>query len=836
MREKIIALINEIETTLKSDDKSVKLPQNTFYLSNDRILSCKREKGTTRYPYGYDGFTIWLYNNGVIEAWESTFNLFKPIHYCEEPSIHFFGGIKSGEKYIPVSLFETTKQLNEENIKRYTVYENKCAWYLADTKDITFALRIFVTEDKKVIFTSTAINKSNKVKEIYLLSCFETILANKEHENFWDKMNKYSEAHNGATIFRNWNNRMVIKPYFDANPDKVSHTVGKTGAFGNVRAAMNSDSLLNGCFTEEKISVNMVDTPVAANLFCYTVKPGDEKRVDIVLFYSHDEESAQGFLTEEDDIKAFEKQMEDSEKEYIEDLSTFNITFKDYKGDIHPNVLNRFIKNVQKQVSFCAMGKNFDGVLIGMRDVMQQLEGALMWQPLKSRAKLASTLNFVLDTGRPPRRFSYSETPNAMPTVDLDEYIDQGPFVISTFYNYLAYTNDFSILNEKCSYFIAKEDNSGYKARTDYSDTVLDHLIRTMDYLCSELDDETDCLHILHGDWNDAIDRLGATQKAGKRWGNGVTVMASAQMYRNCREIIEILNKVGGYEDLVNKYSAVKDRLEKGLIENAIAVNHNGEKRILHGWGDDHSYFLGSFNDPDGVSRISSTSHSLWAICGLTEKDNSTKEVVLNAFKRLDSKYGLLTFDKPFLKDSYNYFGRISTITPGIAENFAAYIHASIFGSMALFEIGESKMAWEQVEKSIIITHENCSKTPFVMPNSYCCNPDYTIDGESMGDWYTGSGTTLIKELVGYGFGIKPNLDGIKVEFPNYFPANEAKIELKIKGKNVKVSYKNTNAGERKYTVNGKIADTKLHELANTKYITLANDEITDNTVIEITD
>lgn len=836
MKNKIISLIGEIEITLKNNDKSVKLPQNTFYLSEDRILSCEREKGTTRYPYGYDGFTIWLYNNGIIEAWESTFNLFKPIHYCEEPSVHFFGGIKSGEKYIPVSIFETTKQLCETDVKRYTVYENKCAWYLADTKDVTFALRIFVTEGKKVIFTSTAINKSEKTQEIYFLSCFETILANKEHENFWDKMNKYSEAQNGATIFRNWDNRMVIKPYFDSNPDKISHTVGKTGAFGNVRAAMNSESLLNGYFAEEKTSVNMTDTPVAANLFSYTLNPNDQKRVDIVLSYSHDEQSAQSFLTEENDIMALEKQMEESEKEYLSDLSSFKITFKDYKGDIHPNVLNRFIRNVQKQVSFCAMGKNFDGSLIGMRDVMQQLEGCLLWQPEKSRNKLANTLNFILDTGRPPRRFSYSENPNAMPKVDLDEYIDQGPFVISAFYSYLAYTNDFSILNEKCSYFIAKEDNSGYKTRTDYSDTVLEHLIRIMDYLCSELDDETDCLHILHGDWNDAIDRLGATNKSGKRWGNGVTVMASAQMYRNCRELVEILTKVGGYDDLIAKYTVARKRLENGLLKNSIDVNENGEKRILHGWGDDRSYFLGSFNDPDGVSRISSTAHSMWAICGMTEKDNSTKEVVHNAFKTLNSKYGLLTFDKPFLKDSYNYFGRISTITPGIAENFAAYIHSSIFGSMALFEIGESKMAWEQIDKSIVITHDNCSKTPFVMPNSYCYNPDYTIDGESMGDWYTGSGTTLIKELVGYGFGIKPNLDGIKIEFPNYFPANEAEIELKIKGKNVKVAYKNTNSDGRTFTVNGKTVTPERHELANTKYIVLSNEDITENTVIEITD
>ena len=697
-------------------------------------------------------------------------------------------------------------------------------------------MRIFVTEDKKVIFTATAINKSQEAKEVYFLSCFETILHNKEHENFWDKMNKYSEAHNGATLFRNWHHRMVIKPYFDANPDKVSHTVGKTGAFGNVRAAMNSDSLLNGCFAEEKVSVNMTDTPVAANLFCYTLKPNDEKRIDLVLSYSHDEQSAQNFLMEENDISAMEKQMEESEKEFAQDLSTFNITFKDYKGDIHPNVLNRFIKNVQKQVSFCAMGKNFDGSLIGMRDVMQQLEGCLLWQPKKSRNKLANTLNFVLNTGRPPRRFSYSEDPNVMPKVDLDEYIDQGPFVISAFYAYLAYTNDFSILNEKCSYFIAKEDNSGYKARTDYSDTVLEHLIRIMDYLCSELDDETDCLHILHGDWNDAIDRLGATKKAGKRWGNGVTVMASAQMYRSCRELIEVLTKVGGYDDLIKKYSDIKDRLENGLLRNAIVVNENGEKRILHGWGDDRSYFLGSFNDPDGVSRISSTSHSLWAICGLTEKDPSIRNTVHEAFKALDSKYGLLTFDKPFLGDSYDYFGRISTITPGIAENYAAYIHSSLFGGMALFEIGESEMAWKQLEKSIIITHENCSKTPFVMPNSYCYNPDYTIDGESMGDWYTGSGTTLIKELVGYGFGIKPNLDGIKIEFPNYFPSNEAEIELKIKGKNVKVVYKNTNSAERTFNVNGKIATSSCHELANTKYIVLSNNEITDNTIIEIID
>ena len=79
-----------------------------------------------------------------------------------------------------------------------------------------------------------------------------------------------------------------------------------------------------------------------------------------------------------------------------------------------------------------------------------------------------------------------------------------------------------------------------------------------MKFLCSEVDDETDCLHILHGDWNDAIDRLGRTKKEGKDFGNGVSVMATLQMYRNCRELVEILETIGGYNELISEYNNIK--------------------------------------------------------------------------------------------------------------------------------------------------------------------------------------------------------------------------------------------------------------------------------------
>ena len=101
---------------------------------------------------------------------------------------------------------------------------------------------------------------------------------------------------------------------------------------------------------------------------------------------------------------------------------------------------------------------------------------------------------------------------------------------------------------------------------------------------------------------------------------------------------------------------------------------------------------------------------------------------------------------------------------------------------MALFCLGESEKAWTQMEKSMVITHDNCTMTTFAMPNSYCENPDYEIDGGSMGDWYTGSGAVLVKEMIKFGFGIAPALDGLTIQTPAKMPCNKAKIEINCKG------------------------------------------------------
>ncbi len=128
-----------------------------------------------------------------------------------------------------------------------------------------------------------------------------------------------------------------------------------------------------------------------------------------------------------------------------------------------------------------------------------------------------------------------------------------------------------------------------------------------------------------------------------------------------------------------------------GLTKNAIDVNDQGERRVMHGWGDKMSYKIGSWCDPDGNSRYSSTANSFWAISGMINNDLTMKEAVMQAFKTLNSKYGIMTFDKAFSLDMHKYVGRIANITAGTYENAGTYVHATMFAVAALFLMGEPR-------------------------------------------------------------------------------------------------------------------------------------------------
>ena len=299
--------------------------------------------------------------------------------------------------------------------------------------------------------------------------------------------------------------------------------------------------------------------------------------------------------------------------------------------------------------------------------------------------------------------------------------------------------------------------------------------------------------------------------------------------------MVEILEAVGGYADVAEKYRLLRERVGMGIYKNAIVKNGEGKARVLHGWGENRSYLVGGYCDHDMKSRISLTAHAYAIISGAVEKFPEYKNDIIENILSLDSKYGLLTFSEPFCKFA-SEVGRLSTITPGTYENSCAYVHAGTFGAMALFMAGRTKDAWRVLEKAMVISHKDATMTTFVMPNSYCKDDYYGFDGESMGDWYTGSGTVLIKNIVRCGFGIVPDLKGVKIAPAEYFPANKAEITLGIKGKRVCVKYENRSSGKRTITLNGNELPLKFNKMNNSYFAELSNEQLTDNAQIIICD
>ena len=251
--------------------------------------------------------------------------------------------------------------------------------------------------------------------------------------------------------------------------------------------------------------------------------------------------------------------------------------------------------------------------------------------------------------------------------------------------------------------------------------------------------------------------------------------------------------------------------------------NEKGERKIVHGWGDNIRFKIGSFCDNDCISRDGVTSNAFWILAGAIEWDKTLVKDILAAYDRLDSKYGLKTFEPYFALDNHDV-GRIIRLPKGTAENAATYIHATLFGIMSLFAVGESKRAWEQLYKVLPFTHEIISTSPFVMPNSYVYDEERGYDGQSMSDWFTGSGCVLVKILTWYVFGIVPDLDGVTICPANDLPMEKATACMRVKGANITIECKNIK--KRTYIVNGMKRASVYDEDLKADKIYLTNAEL----------
>ena len=571
---------------------------------------------------------------------------------------------------------------------------------------------------------------------------------------------------------------------------------------------LTTGDLANGHSKQNAPVTVFNDVAVAGDLMRFVLPRDTYARIDYVFSVQESMEPNQQVFCDPIDLPAVDDCLA-QERSHCSQQGDLSISVEGTSSSsITGDSFNHFMTYLKKQVAICSMLTGYinpaANSLIGVRDVFQAIEGHLLDRPDEARKKILEALNYVLVDGRCPRQ--YSLPANGEPgRMDLREYVDQGVWVVSTIYTYLSVTGDYDLLDQVVGYHQVTEESTSDAVPAEESDTVFQHLLRIVSYLDQQRDPVTRLVLAMYGDWNDALDGLGIPNDPQEHFGTGVSVMTSLQLFQNCTEMIEIIERhePAKYQTDLARIRQLQDELRVGLVKHAV-VQQDGERRLLHGWGDRQSYFVGSFCDSDGLARDGLTSNAFWVLSGMIEEDLSLREDILAALERLDSQYGMKTFDPGFASDAPGV-GRIVNVPIGTAENGTAYIHATTFAIAALFRVGESQRAWEQIHKILpFADHFKApSHSPFVMPNSYLDNAELNLSGQSMDDWQTGSSNVLLKLLVRYAFGFHPLANFLCIEPANYFPFDTFQFQAEAHGRRIQIDFCKKDVVRREITLNG---------------------------------
>ena len=833
--------IHQSIDALKINLDEIESNQSTFFLDNGNVLALPRTNGDSRYVYGNDGFNFWLHSSGYMYASEGLFSIFNRRKEGDEPTIAFFIGLGNHStdtfnriSLLPVPFFDDTELLIK---RRYSVFNQNAGYFFIELDQLSGAVRVMVDKDNRLVFSLILENRTPKVLSLYASSYFRPFCRHQIYETDEDRWFNEIQMSNAIAKdgmfsaalvevgedtdrFHSESHFAILRGKVSGDDDSMITTrytnTSRLNLVGDCRKNLSSAAaLITGKFPSEKLITTFTDIAVINDINHATIGINGSLRLDYVFEIIPERESQKRLADQPINSHELDKKILENCDNNQRKHSHLKASINEFSNSIPMNAhdFNQFFEHLKYQVSFCGLIKGYIQLhprsLIGIRDVFQALEGMQYYRPEDSRDKMLEALGFTTLTGRCLRQYSLPAKGAKSGTADVRQFIDQGVWIITAIHTYLQNTGDIDFLKTSAGYHVIVDEAAHTVAPSPERDTVLEHLFRIMDYLDTNRDHgKTKLLRALYGDWNDALDGLGIAKDPDKEYGTGVSVMATLQFFQNCNEMIAILQTFypGQYRDKVTQYKKIRTEISEGLLKYALVDTPGGAKKILHGWGDEQSYEVGGNCDPDGVSRDGLTSNAFWVISGMLSEAPDLKPHILETFQRLNSKYGLKTFHPPFPKGTPGV-GRIPKLPPGTAENGATYVHATLFGVWALFEMGRTKDAWEQIVKLLPFTpiHENYTHSPFVMPNSYVHNPEKGMDGESMNDWQTGSSNVLLKLLVWYVFGYQPKFDGLRLQVAAWTPFDKFQFESVLRGKSVKLSYRKdaTQTQKRNFLING---------------------------------
>ena len=643
---------------------------------------------------------------------------------------------------------------------------------------------LFVTEkNKRFIMNVTVKNLGERVKKYSILKCAFPYL-NELLMAPWDKPEWYTR-----TEYLKDKNAFLTTKYSVAGKKEERRylTIVSNDETNNRELSLERLTTLTKNFSviPDKVGGVTEDTLYAfkqcvSTLATVNLKGGESYSFTQVFAVTDDEKKIAENI--KSSVKYFDSTVQKAEEEKLSEKHAELFSVRTVKtGDPDfDSFVNGFLPLEMYWVS--SLDRGWPTGMRGVRDAANDFEGMLCYDKQMCKGVIENIFSKQRGDGWYPRQVPFG----AGTKFDLREFVDSACFFTEYVYDYLAYTGDYSILENKYSYYDCETQESG-----------LTHLKKGMDYLLS---DDALGVHGLvkmrGGDWLDCL------SGAGKK-GRGESVMVSCQLVMCLKYLVEILNKVGQVNE-VEKYEKAGYRLKNAINKAAF----NG--RFYNAVYTDNDTWLFSEKDEDGEERVYVPTNAYAVISGVASgKENE----IFNEIAKLKTSDGYKLFSKPLGGKFIDGIGKMGTgdFQPYFAENGSVYNHGSqCFLIRALAKAGRYEEISDVLGYALPLyadkhSPEKTCSAPYAITNCYHLVPSFY--GRSGFSFLTGSVAMIERAVYSWVFGLNFALDNIVITpcVPKEY-AN-AEITTPFNGYNLTIKYVGYGAQIENAEISGKAFD-----------------------------
>ena len=435
-----------------------------------------------------------------------------------------------------------------------------------------------------------------------------------------------------------------------------------------------------------------------------------------------------------------------------------------------------------------ALDRGWPTGMRGVRDASNDFQGYLAYGAEECKKIIENIFSKQRSDGWYPRQVPFGESDK----FDLRQFVDSACFFTEFVYEYLAFTNDYSILENDYGYYDSALVEDG-----------LNHLIKGIEYLIApENIGEHGLTKSRGGDWLDCLNGTGLK-------GRGETVMVSCQLVTCLKYLAEILKKLG--KGGCEKYPAFAEQLKKTI--NRVSYNEEG---FYNGVFTDKGEWIFSDKDPDGEKRVYAPTNSYAIISGVAE---GKEQSVVKHLETLATDEGYQLFSEPFGKKYIDGIGKMGTgdFQPYFAENASVYNHGSqFFYIRALAKVGDYKKLYKVLNFAMPFNEENHKEqsicaAPYAITNCYHLVPSFR--GRTGFSFLTGSVAMLERSVYNWMFGVNFTLNSLKIKpcLPKEY--ENSQITMKYLDRNIEIQYIGYGNKVTQATVNGNIVEIKNGEI-----------------------